>query len=198
LLLISVRDTGIGLAPEMITRVFDMFLQVDTHQDHSEGGLGIGLTLVKGLVELHGGRIEARSAGLGLGSEFVVSLPTLHMTTGVFQKAVSPARRKGNARRSVLIAEDNRDGAESLAMLLELAGHTIHVVHTGSAALEIAAARRPHVVILDIGMPGINGYEVAKYIRAEAWGHGSNSSRSRAGDKTTISAGPKVRALTTI
>jgi PAS domain S-box-containing protein len=169
---ISVRDTGVGLAPEMLGEVFEMFSQVQPNHGHSEGGLGIGLALVKGLVELHGGRVEARSAGLEQGSEFTIYLPDLRVATGTIQDPnTSPVQTpSGLSERRVLIADDNRDGAESLAMLLEGLGCKVYLAHTGIDALALAAQHRPHAAILDIGMPGKSGFEVAQQIRREAWG----------------------------
>ena len=170
LLIISVRDTGIGLAPEMLPKVFEMFSQVDPNQERTEGGLGIGLALVKGLAELHGGRIEARSDGLERGSEFTVFLPCLHVDTASREPLPAEPPKPKNGRNTILIADDNRDGAESMKMLLELSGHEVHTAHTGSEALEVAAQLQPAVVILDIGMPGLSGYEVATKIRSQVWG----------------------------
>jgi signal transduction histidine kinase/CheY-like chemotaxis protein len=167
-----VRDTGIGLAPEMREEVFEMFSQVAQEQKRSEGGLGIGLALVKGLVELHGGRIEARSEGLERGSEFTVFLPGVR--TAPVSSPLAPHQPSNRAPLSsskrVLIADDNQDGAESLGMLIELAGHQVCIVHTGIDALQMARTYRPHVAILDIGMPGMDGYEVAQQIRDQPWG----------------------------
>jgi PAS domain S-box-containing protein len=168
---ISVRDSGIGLAPEMLGEVFEMFSQVHPNQGHSDGGLGIGLALVKGLVELHGGLVEARSAGLGQGSEFTIYLPDVLVATGTIQDpSITIQPPGGLSERRVLIADDNRDGAESLAMLLESLGCKIYLAHTGVDALALAARHRPHAAILDIGMPGRSGFEVAQQIRREAWG----------------------------
>jgi PAS domain S-box-containing protein len=169
-IVISVRDAGIGLAPEMLGEVFEMFSQVRPNDGHSDGGLGIGLALVKGLVELHGGRVEARSAGLGQGSEFTIYLPDLRVATGTIQDLSTSASTSGASERRVLIADDNRDGVESLAMLLENLGCKVYVAYTGVEALALAAQHRPHAAILDIGMPGKSGYEVAQQIRREAWG----------------------------
>jgi PAS domain S-box-containing protein len=168
---ISVRDTGIGLAPHMLSEVFEMFSQAQPNQGHSDGGLGIGLALVKGLVELHGGRVEVRSSGLGQGSEFTIYLPNLRVATGTIQdlsKTIQPP--SDLSERRILVADDNRDGAESLAMLLEGLGCKVYLAHTGVDALALAAQHRPHAAILDIGMPGRSGFEVAQQIRREAWG----------------------------
>ncbi len=171
-LLISVRDSGIGLAPGMLTKVFEMFSQIEPDQERTQGGLGIGLALVKGLVELHGGRVEARSGGAERGSEFLVRLPYSPVTAEVRREEVPVPSQAPEPRstRRVLIADDNQDGADSLAMLLRLSGNEVFVAHTGTDALELASRERPHVAILDIGMPGLSGYEVAECIRREAWG----------------------------
>jgi len=150
--------------------VFGMFAQVRSAQDHAAGGLGIGLALAKGIVELHGGRIDAWSAGPGQGSRFTVNLP------GVVQvpAAAEPQRRALNGHavtpRRILLADDNRDAAESLAIILRLEGHEVELAHDGDAALRAFEAGRPDVALLDIGMPKSNGYEVARQIRAVAGG----------------------------
>jgi CheY-like chemotaxis protein len=168
---ISVRDTGIGLAPEMLGEVFEMFSQVQPNHGHADGGLGIGLTLVKGLVELHGGRVEAHSAGLGHGSEFTIYLPDLRVATGTIEDpGITTQPPSGLSERRVLIADDNRDGAESLAMLLEGSGCKVYLAHNGADALTLASQHRPHAAVLDIGMPGKSGFEVAQQIRRQAWG----------------------------
>jgi PAS domain S-box-containing protein len=168
---IYVRDNGIGLAPETITSVFDMFSQVSPGKGTTEGGLGIGLALVRGLAELHGGRVEARSAGLDQGSEFVVYLPhTLADTAPPAAYAEIPPPAPATRPLRVLIADDNRDSAESLGMLLEMSGHEIHLAHDGPQALAMAAEKQPDVALLDIGMPGMDGYEVALNIRRAPWG----------------------------
>jgi PAS domain S-box-containing protein len=160
---VRVRDTGIGIAPDMLPRVFDLFVQAERRLDRSQGGVGIGLTLVRRLVELHGGRVEAHSEGLGKGSEFVVRLPALAAgrATGADGTAdggevPTPARP-----RRVLVVDDNEDAAESLATLLRLEGQEVRVAFSGAAAIEVAKEFLPQLVFLDIGMPGMDGYEVA-------------------------------------
>jgi len=176
-LAIRVRDTGIGIAPPMLQSVFDMFSQVDSDGLHADGGLGIGLALVKGLVELHGGRVEAHSEGLNRGSEFIVHLPlpeTPHAAVDVERPPrlaeALPIRAESATTHSVLIADDNEDGAEIMAMLLQQSGHRVHVAHTGPEAFASAAEHLPDVALLDIGMPGMSGYDVARSIRGESWG----------------------------
>ena len=166
--LVTVRDNGIGIPREMLPRVFDMFTQVDRSLERSRGGLGIGLTLVRQLVELHGGHVEARSAGLGQGSEFVVRLPVLAEPV-VRGAAPRPAVAAIATGRRVLVVDDNEDAAESLAMLLRLMGLQCRTAHDGPSGLELARAEQPDVVLLDIGLPGLNGYDVARAIRAEGW-----------------------------
>jgi CheY-like chemotaxis protein len=138
--------------------------------DRSAGGLGIGLALVKGLVELHGGRIEARSEGPNRGSEFIVLLPLSVISCRSRLTTVPSTEARGVNHCRVLIADDNKDAVTSLAMLLEHAGHEVVTAATGLEALEVADRARPDVLILDIGMPGLNGYQVARRIRQEAWG----------------------------
>jgi signal transduction histidine kinase/ActR/RegA family two-component response regulator len=162
----SVTDTGVGLSPDALSAVFNMFSQVKSSQDRSEGGLGIGLALSKGVVQLHGGTIEARSAGHGKGSEFVVRIPRRSVSTSV-QDVAAGATATGQRKRRVLIADDNRDAADSLAMLLEIEGHTVKVVHDGQQALAEIDASRPDVALLDIGMPEMDGYEVARRVRGD-------------------------------
>jgi CheY-like chemotaxis protein len=164
-----VRDDGIGLADEALRSVFEMFSQVRDSLSHSEGGLGVGLALAKAVVELHGGSIEARSAGPGRGAEFVVRLPfvAIGRAEPAAREAVDVARRSG---RRILVADDNDDAAQSLAMLLRADGHEVAVVNDGAAALEWATSLQPEIAILDIGMPGLDGYEVAARLRRTDWG----------------------------
>ena len=188
-LALSVKDNGVGIAPESLARIFEMFSQVDSMAARSEGGLGIGLALVKGIVELHAGRVEARSAGLGNGSEFIVHLP-LAAQAPATATPITDEVQLPSAGRRILVADDNRDAAESLAMLLEMAGHEVRVAHHGRAALAVAQAFRPDTALLDIGMPEMSGYEVAQALRNEPWavgirlialtGWGQDSDRRRA------------------
>jgi PAS domain S-box-containing protein len=168
---ISVRDTGIGIAAEHLADIFEMFSQVAPVLERSHGGLGIGLALVRGLVELHGGRVEAQSAGLGKGSEFSVYLPVVDMPVQAREEP-GPGGRKSpvGPRRRVLVADDLHDSADSLSMMLRLAGHDIQTAHNGLEAVQAAATFRPDVVLLDIGMPRMNGYEAAQHIRQQPWG----------------------------
>ncbi len=167
--LIAVTDSGIGIPVEATAKVFDMFSQVKSTLDRSEGGLGIGLALTKGLVELHGGRIEARSGGVGLGSEFIVWLPHQSRRSNHLVSAQTVSEAPPTSRR-ILIADDNRDAAESLAMLLQLHDHDVRVVHDGQSALAAFAEFQPEVALLDIGMPELNGYEVARSVRQGSLG----------------------------
>lgn len=165
---VRIRDTGIGIPREMLSHIFEMFGQVDTSHERSQGGLGIGLTLVKNLVEMHGGTVQVHSDGVGRGSEFVLRLPIADTRTNAADETGGHAV-PGAARR-ILIVDDNRDSADSLAMLLAHAGHETHTAHDGFAALEAAEDLRPDVILLDIGMPRLNGYEVARRLREEPWG----------------------------
>ena len=164
---IWVRDDGIGIPPEKLTEIFDLFARVDDSLER-QGGLGIGLTLVRQLVELHGGTVEARSGGLGRGSDFILRLP---IVVAAETPAAQPAEpRPASAPLRILVADDNRDAAESLMLMLQLAGHDVHVVFDGDAAVAAVARLRPDVALLDIGMPKRNGYEVAQRIREQPWG----------------------------
>ncbi len=169
-LILEVSDTGIGISTEMVPRIFEMFVQVKSVLDKSEGGLGIGLALARGLTELHGGSLDAHSAGLNSGSTFTLRLP-LHQTRLARARDEEPAPpvTPGLTRR-VLIADDNVDSAESLAMLLRLHGHHVEVVHDGAEAIRRLDELRPQFALIDIGMPKINGYEVARRTRSEPWG----------------------------
>jgi CheY-like chemotaxis protein len=163
---LRVRDTGIGMAPELLPRVFDLFTQGERGLDRSQGGLGIGLTMVRGLVEMHGGRVTAHSDGLGRGSEFIVRLPVLPQAPQRPEQAPQAPEQPGTAPgRRVLVVDDSISTAQSMAALLQLKGHDARVAFDGPKALATAAAFHPEVVLLDIGMPGMNGYQVAKQLR---------------------------------
>ena len=186
---VSVKDNGIGIAPNVLSRVFDMFMQVDRSTRRSQGGLGIGLTLVRSLVSMHGGSVEAKSGGPDLGSEFIVHLPLL-------AEAALPIEASRGMQplpsRRILIVDDSRDGGESLAMLLRVLGAEVSLAHSGHTALECINRLRPDVVLLDIGIPGMDGYEVARRIRADpnnrhislialtGWGQDEDRQRSSA------------------
>jgi len=164
-IVVSIRDDGIGISSEMMPRLFTLFAQDRSALGHSEGGLGIGLSLVHGVVQLHGGRIEARSEGPGCGSEFTVRLPRRLPPAG--QSALpgdADAPVAGIGLR-ILLVEDSRDAADSCAAMLELSGHTVQVAYTGRQAIDLAATGAPHVILADIGLPDIDGYELARRIR---------------------------------
>jgi PAS domain S-box-containing protein len=164
---IRVRDDGIGIAPSELPKVFEMFTQLDTSLERSRDGLGIGLTLVKTLVEMHGGSVRVHSEGVGRGSEFIVRLPSVE---GTRLRSSAPAVSTPLRPRRILVVDDNEDGAESLSMLLEFSGHETSVAYDGIAALEAAERMKPDVILLDIGLPGLNGYQVARRIRQTSWG----------------------------
>lgn len=163
---IRIADDGIGIAPEVLPRIFEPFTQADESLHRSFGGLGLGLALVKELVDRHGGRVEARSQGLGRGSEFTVSLPLVADMTEALH--VPPAaRRMRTARRRVLVIEDSVDTAETLREALVMGHHEVAVAHDGEEGLATARVFKPDVVLCDIGLPGVDGYEVARRIRAD-------------------------------
>jgi signal transduction histidine kinase len=164
---ISIKDTGIGIPNDALSNIFMMFSQQQPALERSQGGLGIGLALVRGLVELHGGRIRAESEGIGRGSVFTVELAVLEEPPA---SEAPVARDDIHPGRLILVVDDNVDAAETLAMALELLGHTVRTAHSGSEALAQANALRPSLILLDIGLPDMNGYEVARRIRAESWG----------------------------
>ncbi|HZN02899.1 MAG TPA: ATP-binding protein, partial [Candidatus Polarisedimenticolia bacterium] len=169
---VAVRDTGIGIPGEMQPRIFDIFMQVDRSLERSQGGLGIGLTLVKRLVEMHGGSVEVRSEGRGTGSEFIVRLPiALADAAAASGPALRPrTARSAPARGRVLVADDNRDAAASLSTMLDILGYETRTASDGAEALQAAKEFRPEVALLDIGMPKANGYDVARRIRQQDWG----------------------------
>jgi CheY-like chemotaxis protein/anti-sigma regulatory factor (Ser/Thr protein kinase) len=189
---ISVRDSGIGIPPQMLSKVFGLFTQVDRPYHRAPGGLGIGLALVRRLVEMHGGRVEARSEGPGKGSEFVVRLPLAATPVAAPDPSNSEAERPAAvAPWRILIVDDNRDAADSLGMLLKYLGADVTTVHDGPAALEALGSYRPSVMLLDIGMPGMDGYELARRTRQQpegrqvtlialtGWGQEEDRRRSR-------------------
>jgi CheY-like chemotaxis protein/anti-sigma regulatory factor (Ser/Thr protein kinase) len=166
--LIRVRDNGVGISPELLPHVFELFAQVDGSLGRSYGGLGIGLALARTLVEMHDGRLQASSDGLGKGCEFTLKLPVLPGPWAPKVKAVLvPGRHSGRSLR-VLVVEDNVDAGDSLSLLLRLYGHEVELARTGPLALEMASACRPQVVLLDIGLPGMDGYQVAQRLREKA------------------------------
>ncbi|RZL04075.1 MAG: response regulator [Rubrivivax sp.] len=166
---ISVRDSGIGIPQEHLSGIFEMFSQLAPALERSQGGLGIGLSLVRGLTDLHGGTITAHSGGPGLGSEFVIRLPAKPMGD-VWQAPTLSEARPTQVGQRILVVDDNHDAAESLQLLLELQGHEVKLAGDGQLALAMAQAFQPDVLLLDIGLPFLNGYEVARLIRQEAWG----------------------------
>lgn len=167
---IVVRDNGIGIEANMLGSVFDMFTQVDRALDRSQGGLGIGLTLVRRVVEMHDGTIEAFSKGIDQGCEFVVTIPVLIEPLGEPEIPKSLKRNGAFSETRVLIVDDNADSANSLGMLLRLKGSEIRIAHDGLEAVGVADSFKPELVLLDIGLPKLNGYEVARHIRQQAWG----------------------------
>lgn len=167
---IRVRDSGIGIAADQLPRIFDVFVQVDTALERSINGLGIGLTLVKNLVEMHGGTVEAHSDGTGKGSEFVVRLPLMVEPLTPPRPEPTVSEPATTTCRRILVVDDNRDSATSLAMLLKITGNETHTAYDGLEAVEVAAKVRPEVVLLDIGLPKLNGYEACRLIREQPWG----------------------------
>jgi CheY-like chemotaxis protein len=168
---VSVRDTGIGIPAEALPRVFEMFSQVDRSMERASGGLGIGLALVKGLVEMHGGSVTAESAGPGQGSTFTVRLPALESRAE--RQALETREEEPDAnrpRRRILVVDDNRDAASSMEILLKLLGNEVCTVHDGLEAVAAAERLRPEVVLMDVGMPRLNGYEATRRIREQPWG----------------------------
>jgi CheY-like chemotaxis protein len=189
---VRIKDNGIGIAPENLQRVFEMFTQVGRSLEQSRGGLGVGLSLSQWLVRLHGGAIEAHSDGLNRGSEFVVRLPLAAPAPAAKPLAGSASARPHAIPKRVLVCDDNRDFADSLASMLRLAGNEVCVTYDGLEAVAAAGIWRPDVVLLDIGMPHLNGYETARRIgdglagrkpllvAITGWGQEEDRRRSRA------------------
>jgi PAS domain S-box-containing protein len=168
--IVRVRDTGAGIERDHLSQIFQMFHQIDSTREKSQGGLGIGLSLAKSIVELHGGTIDVFSEGTGQGAEFVIRLP---IVADEFQSSVNPddeMEQTSPQMRSILVVDDNRDSAESLAMLLRLTGNRVSTAHDGLEAIEVAESQKPDVILLDIGLPKLNGYEACRKIREQAWG----------------------------
>ena len=160
--ILQIADNGVGISPELLPRIFGLFVQSERTLDRSQGGLGIGLSVVKRLIEMHGGRVEARSEGMGRGALFEIRLPQakrLHVTPDSQRPPEVAAQR-------ILVVDDNIDAADTLALLLQLEGHEVEAVYESTQALEKAKAFKPQVVLLDIGLPGMNGYELAKELQS--------------------------------
>jgi signal transduction histidine kinase len=179
-IVIRVRDTGLGIAADQLARIFDMFTQVDTALERSVSGLGIGLTLVRTLTQMHGGTVEVTSAGLGHGSEFIVRLPIVVDTPQEVRRLTTGEPVVTTAALRILVVDDNHDAAEMLARLLEFSGHETYTAHDGMDAVEAAEKLQPDVILLDIGLPRLNGYDAARMIRKQ----------------NTHGAGPVLVALT--
>jgi signal transduction histidine kinase/ActR/RegA family two-component response regulator len=167
---IAVADDGIGIPAEAAAELFQMFSQIKAHRSRAGGGLGIGLALAKGLIEMHGGHIEAQSDGPGRGSRFVVTLPAAHVQVRAAEEPAAAFATVPALRLTILVADDVRDSADSLSELLRGYGHTVVIARDGLEAVAQAARHRPDLAVLDIGMPGLDGYEVARRVRAEPWG----------------------------
>jgi PAS domain S-box-containing protein len=188
---IRVRDTGIGISPDQIGRIFDLFAQIESPDGRQRAGLGIGLSLVKSLVEMHGGHIDVRSDGPGKGTEFTLRLPAVPDVVEIDPSAGSQSDGGARNGRRILVADDNRDAAEMLAALLTLSGHDVHTASSGEEAIEKAERLRPDLALLDVGMPGVDGHEAARRIRARlgqacpvlvaltGWGEVEDRERSR-------------------
>ena len=169
---VAVRDTGLGIPPQAMPTLFDMFTQVGDNMARSQGGLGIGLSLVKRLVQLHGGSVGASSEGAGLGSTFTVRLP---LAAPALPAAPAPASAAHTATLRIMVVDDNADAGQSLASLLTAMGHVAHVATSGQEGLALARRCRPELAFLDIGMPGMDGHELARRLRADAAGPGAAS-----------------------
>jgi PAS domain S-box-containing protein len=171
-LVVAIRDNGIGISADMMPRLFKMFSQAEAALGRAQGGLGIGLSLVQGLVTLHGGTVEARSDGPGTGSEFIVRLPMGLPVTEIPDVEAAAESLVAGAGLKILVVDDNRDAADACATLLELSGYHVQTAYTGRRALELAETFRPHALLLDIGLPDLDGYQLARKLRAAPWGRG--------------------------
>lgn len=208
---LRVRDNGVGLAPEMVPRVFHLFVQAQRRLDRAQGGVGIGLTLVKRLVEMHGGTVEAQSSGIGRGSEFIVRLPAIAAQQHAHLAEISIDNLPRLPRRRVLVVDDNADAADSLVLLLQLVGQETQAAYDGPSAIVMAEQFNPEIVLLDIGMPGMDGYEVARRLRnlpglqiallvaLTGWGQDEDRQRSReAGFDQHLVKPVQLEALTAV
>ena len=171
--IVQVNDNGIGIPPEALPRIFDMFSQVDRNLERSQGGLGIGLTLVRRLVEMHNGRVEAHSAGQGLGSKFAVHLPITHEPPQKHETKMSAdTASTKTAKKRILVVDDNHDSASSLSLMLKIMGNETKSVHDGLAAVQAAEEFQPEIILLDIGLPKLNGYDACRAMREKPWSQG--------------------------
>jgi CheY-like chemotaxis protein len=188
---ITVRDTGIGISRDMLAQIFQPFTQADTSVERRQGGLGIGLTLVQRLVSLHGGTVSAYSAGRGCGSTFEVRLPLVKASLPRARaSSLTPSAAAGSGRR-IIVVDDNHDSADTLAVLLRKLGHQVYTAYNGQRALELADELRPDLMVVDLGMPGMSGYDVAKRLKSQlasdcpvlaamtGWGQEDDQRRSR-------------------
>ena len=166
---IRVRDNGLGIPAEAQPRIFEMFSQVDHNLERAQGGLGIGLTLVRRLVEMHGGTVEVKSEGSGRGSEFIVRIPVPKEAELGSAGRATDLRAAASGKRRILVVDDNRDAAESLGMMLRLMGNEVQTANDGLAAVDVAQEFHPDIILLDIGLPKLNGYDACRRIREQPW-----------------------------
>jgi CheY-like chemotaxis protein/anti-sigma regulatory factor (Ser/Thr protein kinase) len=169
---VRVKDNGLGIPVEAQPRIFEMFSQVDRNMERAQGGLGIGLTLVRRLAEMHGGAVEVSSEGPGKGSEFIVRIPVLKEAQQYSGDRSSDTAAVSGSKRRILVVDDNRDAAESLAMMLKLIGSETRTAADGLAAVEVAETYRPEMILMDIGLPKLNGYDACRRIREQPWSNG--------------------------
>jgi CheY-like chemotaxis protein len=162
---VAVEDNGVGIPAHLLPNIFEMFTQADRSPERGQGGLGVGLTIVKRLVEMHGGRVEARSGGRGMGSQFIVRLPVVLSLAREEQSPGRPEPASPRSGRRILVVDDNRDAALTLAMILNTMGHDTQTAYDGLEALDVATVFKPDVVLLDIGMPKLSGYDACRRLR---------------------------------